>query len=246
MTSPRIALLNAGNWLGTLTKASRPRIFVNSIPKTGTNLVVSLARAYGRLAISGPLIAREAKPGDFRGRKGLVFGHVEKLPAGFRDAGFDDAFLLVRRPEDYVLSLARYIQANSRHPAHRELGQADGDTLVAAVIEGIQRGGFVLKPIDVRYREYLEDAARHGLKPVDFDQLKASPVEDGAAAELLRCIGGEDFAQSHARMLEKSRDLSSTYRHSSRSTLNVGLSDNMRAHPAFQTASELYDLHLPR
>lgn len=246
MTAFRIRLLNAHNRLQTIGRAARPRIFVNSIPKTGTNLVVSLTRAYGRLTISGPIIARNGTGRHLGGHAGLVFGHVENLPSGLTSLGFDDSFLLVRQPEDYVLSLARYIQANQRHPAHRKYGGGDPVALITAIVEGVRVKSFVLEAIDRRYRQYLGGAANHGLKLVDFDDLTSGAPVSGAAAELMTYIGGVSFAESYDRMLAKSQKLSSTFRHSSRSTLNVTLSEHIRRNPAFQAASDLYDQYLPR
>jgi hypothetical protein len=241
MTTLGIHFLNAKYRVKSMGRASAPRVFVNSIPKTGTNLVVSLALAYRRIAISGPIIAPVTSPRDFDHRKGLMFGHVESLEGTIDSLGLDDGFLMVRRPEDYVMSLARYIQANPRHPAHHALAKSDPSRLIHAVVQGIDLQGFKLKSIDARYRQYFNTAKRAGLKIVDFDDLKACPESGGPAADLMRVIGGEDYAAHFDEMLSASKETSTTYRHSGKSHIQGKLPDSVKHHPAFQGAAGLYE-----
>lgn len=241
MTGMAITLLNTKYKVQSLGRSKSPRIFVNAIPKTGTNLVVSLAQAYGRVAISGPVIAAAAASGTFAGKCGLVFGHVENLSEDLVAGGFDDAFLLVRRPEGYVMSLARYIEANKRHPLHRALGHAEMDVLLRAIVEGTTVDSFALAAIDERYRAYIGNARSGGLKIVDFDELRGGPPHRANSAALMRAIGGPDYHESFAQMLAKSKRLSTTFQHSARSQLQGELPEDIRQASSFRSASRIYD-----
>lgn len=246
MTSPTICLLNAKYWLQTMGRAGTPRVFVNSIPKSGTNLIVSLTKAYGQLRLSGPVIAPQAGAQVLAKRKGLVFGHVEQVTDTLDSMGFDAGFLLVRRPEAYVKSLARYIDVNKGHPAHGVLGGTGSDALCSAVIEGAQAGPFKLEPVHDRYARYIDSAQQAGFQIADFDRLLANPPNCSPEAALLGYIGGPDFAAHFEAALARSQETSTTYRHSQNARTKIALNDAMFAHPNMQEAQACYDRALCR
>jgi len=226
-------LLNRKNAAKTAFRAKTPRILVNSLPKSGTNLVVSLAEAYGRVRVSGPVITPCGAAHDFAGRDGLVFGHMETLEDGAAD-GFDHRFLIIRQPSDYIRSLARYITSNPRHPLYGVMKEQSGKALLTVIIEG-KTGDWTLAPVDVRYAGYVATARQHGMTVVDFDAIR-----EGEAMPLLKAIGGADYAATFPEMLRRSQRTSATYRHAQRGARDdldlAGFAD----HPRLVAAETVY------
>ncbi|MGK7659760.1 MULTISPECIES: hypothetical protein [unclassified Marinovum] len=241
-----VRLLNAKYAALSLGRRRRPRIFVNSIPKAGTNLVVSLALVYGRIRVSGPVIGRTPGPAQFTGRSGLIFGHVEHLPETAEELGLDAMYLLVRRPDRYAISLARYIEVNRRHPAHGIFLAGGAEALFGAILSGIEIGRFRLEPIDQRYRSYIDTARTNGSRIADFDRLlRAGGAENSSESALLRTIGGPDYALRFNEMLTRSKRSSTTFRHSSRATLPTTLPDAITKHAVLKEAQRLYENVVP-
>lgn len=246
MSSFAIRALRLKYAVQTLGRAKKPRIFVNSIPKSGTNLIVSLAKAYGRLRVSGPFIAPHMQATHLARAGGLVFGHIEIVTGRITECGFEDGILLMRRPEAYAASLGRYIDVNPRHPLHAQLAGATPAVLLASVIEGIEAGLFHLPPLHERYAAYLDNATEAGLRVADYDRLLNAPATGTAEADLLAHLGGPDYAASFDTVLAMSRKISSTWRHSARATRDFSLPDPLAAHPNLREATALYEAALRR
>jgi hypothetical protein len=244
MSTLAIRYLNLKYGFQTLGRNRTPRVFVNSIPKSGTNLIVSLTKAFGRMKLSGPVIAQTANGSDLAGRGGGIFGHVECFEQSATDMGLDMGVLLVRAPTAYAASLARYIESNPRHPAHKALAGQEVDTLLTAVIEGMHAGPFSLEPVHDRYVRYIENAQKTGFKIVDFDRLLKDPAEGSAEQDLLRVLGGDDYASNYEAALARSRETSTTYRHSQNAPRRIALSEDMRTHSNLQKAQTVYEAAL--
>lgn len=236
-----LPIIRAKNYLTSLGRADSPRIFVNSVPKSGTNLVVSLTLAYGRLKVSGPVITGNGTGKELRGRTGLIFGHIETMEGTAKELGLEAIYLLLREPRAYAISLARYIASNKRHPLHSFYVEEGSDRLFEAVVGGVSCAGFHLDPIAERYRKYIDNGRRTEARMVDFDRLLSSTPEGGAEVQLLTAIGGPDFRETLTETLARSKSLSSTFIHSQRSTLTQSLPDALADHLEFKTARELYE-----
>lgn len=241
-----IRLLNARYGLQTLFRAGAPRIFVNSIPKSGTNLAVSLAMAFGRMHVSGPVISDRVSSDLFARRRGLIFGHVENATATTAGLGLDAQFLLVRAPVDYARSLVRYIESNSRHPAHRLFANETPEVIFRAVIEGFSTDRFKLPSVADRYRGYIAAAQQAGAGIIDFSDLSAGAPNGGAAEEFLNIIGGENWRDRLQTALERSKETSTTFKHSQRSTFGRDFGSDLRAHPLLSEAEAIYENALCR
>jgi len=238
----RVKLLQLKYFAKTFRRATTPRFFVNSLPKSGTNLVVSLTDAYGLLRISGPIISTRAHPDLFRNRQGMIFGHVEHMDDLARDTGVDKGFLLIRRPADYAVSLARYIVASRRHPLHAALHDLPPEELLTAVIGGTRTAeSFSLDPVATRYATYLESAKAAGLVLLDFDELRAGGPAGGAETAFLELIGGPDYARNFSAMLTRSQETSSTFRHSLRARAVEFPIAKMTGHASLVAAERMYD-----
>lgn len=181
-------------------------------------MVCSLALAYRQLRVSGPYVvdnSEEKIDGRFGG---LVFGHFENFDCESLDA-FDANFLLIRKPESYVVSLARYVAQNIRHPLHSRFQKEGEDWLYRTIIGGSATSGFSFPAVDERYQTYLRIGKKSGAKVVDFDRLRNGLSASGPEAELLNWIGGENFRQRFEEVSKLARGASSTFKHSSRSPL---------------------------
>jgi len=172
-----------------------PPILVNSVPKSGTHLLLQLGRAlpgikyYGSVCGQRPSVTmrtrstreilgllNKAVPGE------VIAGHVyfdETVASWLEERSFVHLFIY-RDPRDVVLSEAHYLTTMNRlHRLHRYMKKLpDMEARVAALIEGIPG---IYEDIGTRLRYYAGwlDRPEHVL---------SVRYEDLAGSEQVQCV----------------------------------------------------------
>lgn len=159
---------------------SGPRVFVNSMPKSGTHLAMSLLDAFPGFRFSGRHVAFseiEALDGPPRGplpphaiagRDALVHeldrvpgrsymtGHLayDRDLAAALESSDARLVLFIRDPRAVVVSMARYFRTNPRHNLHATVQRRfpDDEELRTAVIEGFEADDHARRCVPMRQR----------------------------------------------------------------------------------------------
>lgn len=191
-----------------------PPLFLTSIPKSGTHLVVPVLEAV--LETKGHVLGKKGVragvvPPAFA-RHAFVYGHVRcrvraVTPAGLR------ILVLIRDPRDIVLSMRDYL-ARSRHPRHwavrRMLARLPREEQLMRLVDGVAAMGFAVAPIEQHCGKMLEWRKRGGMV-LRYEELMAPAGPD----LLAEAVGRSDLRDRIADALALQRNARG-------STFNVG------------------------
>lgn len=144
-----------------------PPLFLTSIPKSGTHLVVPVLESV--LDVTGHVLGKRAVragivPAAFA-RHAFVYGHVRcrvrtVTPPGLR------ILVLIRDPRDIILSMRDYL-ARSRNPRHwgvrRLLAGLPREEQLMRLVDGVSAWGFAVAPIERHCGHMLEWRKRGGV-----------------------------------------------------------------------------------
>jgi len=206
----RTALLAAYRVYAGLKPGEGPKIFVNSIPKAGTHLLMAVLSEIPGLMLARRHVARkDVDPGGgFRPlddyafdpdmlRRGLsavrrgqvATGHIAWDPRALevlRSEGFRTIFV-TRDPERILVSRAHYVSGLRRHTLHRQLTTVSED--MEARIEALRKaapanslgpGWNAHETIISAYQGWADQPDMEDYLTVRFEDLLVKPGEDEA------------------------------------------------------------------
>lgn len=157
----------------------QPSLLMNSIPKSGTHLVISVLEGAGH-SFAGHYGHSEQRFLSMSAEPNQTFAtaHITKPITGP-----GQRWLIYRNPIDVALSMVIYIRSRADHPRTMLFK----DLSLANAVEGVFNGIGDLEPLWERYLEMHDWALTSAAKPIDFDVVKRDP------AMLLQSIGIGDF-----------------------------------------------------